>query len=331
MATQTIIIDEAYVSLINEIKQQVKTAQFRAHRVVNTELIKMYWSIGKELLARQQTERWGSRYLEQVSRDLKIEFPNMKGFSTTNLKYMRLFAQEYPDLSIGQQLVDQLSWGHIMYIIHKVRDHNKREWYAQEAIKNGWSRNVLGIMIESDLFARQSEKVKVTNFRSTLPKLQSDMAQQMFKDPYCLEFLDIKESAHERDLENALVDNIRDFLLHLGQGFAFLGSQYKVVVGGDEFFIDMLFFNTELNAHIVIELKTTKLTPADVGQLGFYVTAVDREIKREHHANTIGILLCKSKNEVVAEYSLDASQSPIGISQYELGRALTQHLKMLQQ
>ena len=212
--------------------------------------------------------------------------------------------------------------------MHTFKDDALREWYAQQAIEQGWSRNFLSHMIETELHLSQKEANKITNFKNTLPQITSDMAQAMFKDPYCLEFMGIQAVAHERELENALVDNIRDFLLHLGKGFAFIGNQYKLVVGGDEFFIDMLFFNTELNAYIVIELKTTKFSPADIGQLGFYVKAVDRQIKKDHHGNTIGILLCQSKNEVVAEYSLEASQSPIGISQYELGKALTQHLKI---
>lgn len=323
-----LIIDDDYVSLINDIKQRVKIAQLKAHRAVNTELVKLYWSVGKVLLVGQKTEKWGSKYLEQVSNDLKVEFPNMKGFSRSNLYAMRQFAELYPEGVIVQQAVGQLSWGHICLLIHKVASESVREWYAQQAIEQGWSRNVLNMMVESELHLRQKQAPKLTNFQNTLPAATSDMAQAMLKDPYCFEFLDIQEPAQEKVLEEALVDNIRDFLLHLGKGFSFVGSQYKLIVGGDEFFIDMLFFNTELNGYVVIELKTTKLSPADVGQLGFYITAVDHEIKKEHHANTIRILLCKSKNKMVAEYSLKGSQSPIGISQYELGKALTQHLQM---
>ncbi len=261
------IIDNDYVKLIHDLKQTVRTAQLKAHRAVNTELIRMYWTIGTTLLARQKIEKWGSKYLEQVSIDLKIGFPNMQGFSLRNLKYMRQFSSAYPASEFGQQAVAQLPWGHIIQLIQKVKDATLREWYAQEAIKNGWSRNMLTHMIESELHLRQKEAVKLTNFKNTLPSSTSDMAQAMFQDPYCLEFLNLKEPAQERDLEKSLVNNIRDFLLHLGKGFAFKGSQYKLEVGGDEFFIDMLFFNTDLNAHVVIELKTTKFTPADVGQL----------------------------------------------------------------
>ena len=323
------IIDNDYAKLIHDLKQTVRTAQLKAHRAVNTELIKLYWQIGKALHERQKVEKWGAKYLDQVSNDLKLAFPSMKGFSSTNLKYMRIFAQEYPNLEIGQQAVDQLSWGAIIDLNQRVKDIRIREWYAQQAVREGWSRNVLSMMIKSDLYGRQTEAPKITNFQSTLPALQSDLAQEMFKDPYNFEFLNIEKEAKERDIEEALVSNIRDFLLRLGKGFSFVGNQYKLEVGGDEFFIDMLFFNMKLNCYVVIELKTGRFTPADSGQLNFYLTVVDKEVKEEHHAPTIGILLCETKNEVVAQYSLEKIDSPIGISQYELGEALTQHLKMV--
>ena len=256
-------------------------------------------------------------------------FPGMRGFSTTNLKRMRIYAQQYPDFEIGARAVHQLGWGCIVDLNHKVKSRDIREWYAQQAIKEGWSRNVLSIMIKSDLYARQAETPKISNFKQTLPALQSDMACELFKDPYNFEFLNISKDAKEREIENALVDHIREFLIRLGKGFAFLGNQYKVVVGGDEFFIDMLFFNTKLNCHVVIELKTGKFNPADSGQLNFYTTVIDKEVKEEYHAPTIGILLCETKNKVVAQYSLDKIDSPIGISQYELGEALTQHINMM--
>jgi predicted nuclease of restriction endonuclease-like (RecB) superfamily len=328
MTQQNLIIDEDYVSLINDIKKQVKSAQIKAHRAVNTELITMYWSIGKELLARQKTEKWGSKYLEQVSTDLRMEFSGIHGFSLRNLKYMRQLATAYPNPDFGQQAVAQLPWGHLVVLLEKIKEDDSRNWYAQQTLEQGWSRNVLSMMITSELHKRQDESLKLTNFKKTLPAPSSDMAQAMFKDPFCFEFLNIQKPQNERDIEEALVRNIRDFLLHLGKGFAFIGNQYKIVVGGDEFFIDMLFFNIPLNAYFVIELKTGKYTPADIGQLNFYLTAVDELVKEKHHAQTIGLILCESKNEVVVEYSLKKVESPIGISQYELGKALTQHLKI---
>ena len=328
MEQHNLIIDENYISLINDIKHQVKTAQLKAHRAVNTQLIHLYCAIGKELLTRQKSEQWGSKYLEQVSADLKMEFPGMQGFSKRNLERMINFSECYTTIGFAAQAVPQLPWGHIVLLMQKFSNLELMEWYAQQAIEQGWSRNVLSMMITSELHNRQDETLKLTNFKKTLPAPSSDMAQAMFKDPFCFEFLNIQKPKNERDIEEALVRNIRDFLLHLGKGFAFIGNQYKLVVGGDEFFIDMLFFNIPLNAYFVIELKTGKYTPADLGQLNFYLTAVDELVKEKHHAQTIGLLLCESKNEVVVEYSLKKVESPIGISQYELGKALTQHLKI---
>lgn len=328
---KSLIIDGDYAKLITRLKHSVKIANLKAHRSVNTELINLYWTIGKQLLEQQKVKAWGSKYLEQVSRDMSAAFPGMRGFSTTNLKYMRIFAQEYKDFGISQHPIDQLSWGSIIDLNQKVKNIDIRNWYAEQALQEGWSRNVLNMMIKSDLYARQAEAPKISNFKQTLPALQSDMACELFKDPYNFEFLNISKDAKEREIENALVDHIREFLIRLGKGFAFLGNQYKVIVGGDEFFIDMLFFNTKLNCHVVIELKTGKFNPADSGQLNFYTTVIDKEVKEEHHAPTIGILLCETKNKVVAQYSLDKIDSPIGISQYELGEALTQHINMIRE
>ncbi len=324
------IIDNDYAKLIHDLKQTVRTAQLKAHRAVNTELIKLYWQIGKALHERQKVEKWGAKYLEQVSQDLKVAFPSMRGFSLRNLIRMRQFAILYPE-SITPQAVAQLPWGHVSELMQRIKNSNIREWYAQQAVREGWSRNVLSMMIKSDLYGRQTEAPKITNFQSTLPALQSDLAQEMFKDPYNFEFLNIEKEAKERDIEEALVSNIRDFLLRLGKGFSFVGNQYNLKVGGDEFFIDMLFFNMDLNCYVVIELKTGKFTPADSGQLKFYLTAINKLVKKDHHAPTIGILLCENKNEVVAEFALEGINEPMGISQYELGEALTQHLKILKE
>jgi predicted nuclease of restriction endonuclease-like (RecB) superfamily len=325
----TIIIDTDYAKLIQDLKQAVRGAQLKAHRAVNSELIQLYWKIGKELHERQKVEKWGAKYLEQVSRDLANAFPSMKGLSRRSLELMRQFYSMFTGLEIAKQPISQLAWGSVITLIQKLKNKEVISWYSQEAIKNGWSRNVLSMMIKSDLYARQAEAPKITNFQATLPALQSDMAHELFKDPYNFEFLNLNKAAHERDIEEALVINIRDFLLRLGKGFAFVGNQYKIEVGGDEFFIDMLFFNMDLNCYVVIELKTGKFSPADSGQLKFYLTAVNKLVKKDHHAPTIGILLCENKNEVVAEFALEGVNEPMGISQYELGAALTQHLKMV--
>ena len=235
---------------------------------------------------------------------------------------------EYPKIAIWcNRLLHQLGWGIIIDLNHRVKDKPTREWYAQQALQEGWSRNVLNLMIKQDLYGRQAEAPKITNFKETLPAAQSDMAQQMFKDPYCFEFLTIDKPAHERAIENALVNQIRDFLLELGQGFAFIGNQYQLNVGGDDFYIDCLFYNLKMRCYVVIELKSGKFKPEYSGQLNFYLTAIDREVKAPEDQPTIGILLCETKNEVVAQYAVDGMTKPMGISQYELGEALTARLK----
>jgi predicted nuclease of restriction endonuclease-like (RecB) superfamily len=323
-----LLIDEDYAHLLCDLKHKIKTAQLKAHRAVNTELILLYWSIGKELLQRQKVEAWGSKYLEQISKDLKAEFSNVSGFSERNLMRMRQFASLY-HAEITPQAVAQLPWGHISVLIQKVKDKPARDWYAQQALQQGWSRNVLNMMLKQDLYARQIEAPKITNFRETLPTAQSDMAEQMFKDPYCFEFLTMDKSVHERTIENALINHIRDFLLELGQGFAFIANQYHLTVGGDDFYIDCLFYHLKLRCYVVIELKSGKFKPEYSGQLNFYLTAIDRELKGAGDQPAIGILLCGTKNEIVAQYAVDGMTKPMGISQYELGEALTARIKAL--
>lgn len=322
--------DKSYVSLILELKDRVLKAQLRAHRAVNTELIKLYWEIGKSLSDRQQSEKWGSKYLEQVSKDLKSEFPGMKGFSKRNLEYMRKFYSIFYAVEITQQPAAQLGWSCLMIFIDKKISLETIDWYSKKAIQEGWSRNVLSMMINQDLYARQKLAPKITNFKDTLPKAQSDLACEMFKDPYCFDFLTITKPAGEREIENALINQIRDFLLELGQGFAFVGNQYHLNIGGDDFYIDCLFYNFKLKCFVVIELKTGKFKPEYTGQLNFYLTAIDREVKSIDDNATIGILLCETKNEVIAQYSVDGMTKPMGISQYELSKALTNRLKQVE-
>ena len=318
------------MSLILELKDRVLKAQLRAHRAVNTELIKLYWEIGKSLSDRQQSEKWGSKYLEQVSKDLKAEFPGMKGFSRRNLEYMRKFYSTFSFVEITQQPAAQLGWSYLMIFLDKKMSLETINWYSQKAMQEGWSRNVLSMMIKQDLYARQKLAPKITNFKDTLPAAQSDLACEMFKDPYCFDFLTITATAGERDIENALINQIRDFLLELGQGFAFVGNQYHLNIGGDDFYIDCLFYNFKLKCFVVIELKTGKFKPEYAGQLNFYLTAIDREVKSADDGSTIGILLCETKNEIVAQYSVDGMTKPMGISQYELSKALTNRLKQFE-
>jgi predicted nuclease of restriction endonuclease-like (RecB) superfamily len=256
---------------------------------------------------------------------LKIAFPEMKGFSRTNLLYMRAFAEAYSDEQFVQQAAGQIPWFHNCTIIDKVKDPATREWYIRKTTEHGWSRNILVLQIESGLYKRQGKAV--TNFERTLPAPQSDLARELLKDPYNFDFLILGQDAHERDLERGLTEHIRQFLLELGVGFAFVGSQYHLEVGGDDFYIDLLFYHLRLRAYIVIDLKMKKFTPADAGQMNFYLSAVDDLLRHPDDAPTIGLILCKEKNKVIAEYALRDTRKPIGVSDFHITESLPKELK----
>ncbi len=327
-ATTSLKLDVNYNTFLSEIKNRLKTAQIRAALASNQALIHFYWQLGKELVEKQNSFKWGEKLLEQFSHDMRQEFPEMQGFSITNLKRMRLFTEAYPDFEIGPQLVDQLPWGHIALLIHKIKSPEIRQWYTQQTIEYGWSRAVLAMQIETGLYERQevSEK-KTTNYHLHLPAPQSDLANQILKDPYNFDFLTIQDKARERSIENALINHIKDFLLELGQGFAFVGSQVPLTFGDQEFFIDLLFYHIKLHSFVVIELKTAAFKPEHTGQLGFYLAAVDDQMRQPGDNQSIGILLRQSKNKVVAEYALRSSKMPIGISEYELSNTLPKDLQ----
>jgi len=268
----------------------------------------LYWQIGRDILARQAQAGWGAKVIERLAQDLRAAFPEMKGFSRANLMYMRAFAQAWPDAEIVQQAIGQLPWGHNLVLLTRLKDAPQRLAYAQGAITQGWSRNALNFHIETRLLERTGQAV--TNFDVSLPKPRSDLARQSLKDPYRLDFLGLGREAGEREIENALVKHVTDFLLELGAGFAFVGRQVLLEVGDDEFFIDLLFYHLKLRCYVVIELKGGKFKPEHLGQLGFYLTAVDRQVRSEHDNPTIGLLLCKSKNKVVAEYALGDKTQP---------------------
>lgn len=317
-----------YKTFLQEIKERIKSARLHAVLAVNQELIKFYWETGKAILVKQKTKKWGSKFLDQLSYDLRNEFHEMQGFSKRNLENMRGFASLYPKLEFAKQAVSQLPWGHIVRLIQTIKDNQEREWYAQQTIKNGWSRAVMEMQVESDLYHRQSlNDQKITNYLQHLPKSQSDLAQNMLKDPYKFDFLTIQGKAREREIEAALIAHIRDFLLELGQGFAFVGSQIPLTFDEQEFFIDLLFYHLTLRCYVVIEIKTTKFKPEHTGQLGFYLAAVDDQLKKKHDNRTIGILLCKSKNKIIAEYALRNISAPIGLSEYSISKSLPKELK----
>ncbi|MGC1182731.1 PDDEXK nuclease domain-containing protein [Legionella sp.] len=325
---ESLHLDQNYKHFLSGIKERLQTAQIRAAMAANSELIQFYWELGADLIEKQKSHQWGSGFLEQFSHDMRQAFPEMQGFSVRNLQRIKQFAQLYPDLLITPQAVAQLPWGHVSLLIHAVKDKLTREWYAQQTIKNGWSRSVLEMQIESELYERQAESSKkINNFHRRLPALQSDLANEILKDPYNFDFLTIQGKAHERAIENALISHIRDFLIELGQGFAFVGSQVPLTFDDQEFFVDLLFYHLQLRAFVVIELKAGKFKPEHTGQLGFYMAAVDDLMRKEGDNQTIGIILCKSKHKVVAEYALRNMNAPMGISEYSLSKALPKELK----
>jgi predicted nuclease of restriction endonuclease-like (RecB) superfamily len=315
---------EGYKAWLDELKTRIHQAQQRATLAVNRELVLLYWQIGKDILERQAVKGWGAKVIEQLAQDLHHAFPEMKGFSRANLMYMRAFAQAWSYGEIVQQPVGQLPWGHNLVLLTKLKTSEERLFYAQKSIENNWSRNVLVMQIETQLIQRQG--AAQTNFENSLPKPQSDLARESLKDPYRFDFLSMGHEAQEREIERALVQHVTEFLLELGAGFAFVGKQVPLEVGGDDFYIDLLFYHLKLRCYVVIELKAGDFKPEHLGQLGFYLTAVDRQIKTEQDQPTIGLLLCKSKNKVVAEYALGDKIQPMSIAEYKLEHALPETL-----
>ncbi len=315
-----------YRSFIREIKQRIQSAQIKAAVSVNQELLHLYWDLAERIVAKQQETAWGDRFLGQMSQDLKIEFPEMKGFSRRNLEFMRQWYRFWAAESvIAKQVVSQIPWGHNLVIIGKIKNIEEAVFYVQKTIQNNWSRSVLTHHIEGGLYQREGKAI--TNFETRLPEPQSDLAREMLKDPYNFDFLMLREKHDEQELESALIENVTRFLLELGAGFSYLGRQYKLEVGGDEFFIDLLFYHVQLHCYFVIELKAVKFKPEFAGKLGFYISAVDGILKTERDNPTIGLLICKSKNDVVVEYTLRDIHKPIGVSEYMITQNLPDELK----
>ena len=316
---------EGYADWLADLKSHIHSAQQRATLAVNRELVLLYWQIGRDILTRQSVQGWGAKVIERLAQDLRVAFPDMKGFSPRNLKYMRAFAQAWPEAEFVQQAAAQLPWFHLCTLLDKLKTREERDWYLAQTVKHNWSRNILGMQIETRLLERSGKAV--TNFEFSLPKPQSDLARQSLKDPYRFDFLGLTDKAQEREIENALVKHVTEFLLELGAGFAFVGRQVLLDVGGDEFFIDLLFYHLKLRCYVVIELKAGKFKPEHLGQLGFYLTAVDAQIKHPQDGPTIGLLLCRSQNKVVAEYALRNNAQPLGVAEYQLLESLPAELQ----
>ena len=320
-----ISLNSDYKVLLTELKSKIKGARLKAALAINYEVIALYWHIGKQIIERKS---WGSKLIEALSQDLRNAFPETSGFSIRNLQRMRQFAANYPDFKIVPQAVAQLPWGHISLLIHKVKDEAIRLWYAEQTIEQGWSRPTLENQLRNDLYQRQAvTSSKASNYLTRLPSPQSILAQELLKQPYNFDFLGLHDEAAERDIEHASIQHITKFMLELGKGFAFVGSQVPITIGEDEFFIDMLFYNLHLRCFTVVEFKATKFKPEHAGQLNFYLSAVDDLMKHGSDNPTIGLLLCKSRNKVVAEYALRGVQKPIGISEYDLTRAIPENFK----
>lgn len=304
-----------YLATIQEIKAEIQKAQYKATVKVNNELLLLYYHIGPAI---NRHKVWGNKFIENLSRDLRLEYPDAKGYSERNLNYMAKFAERFPEEEILQEVLAKLSWYHVVTLMDKVKERSVLLWYAQQSVENGWSRNVLVHQIESNLYARQATADKISNFENRLPAPQSELATQMMKDPYIFDFIPFKADMLERDIENAMVAEVTKLLLELGAGFAFLGNQYHLNVGGEDFYLDLLFYNLKLRCYVVIELKTGEFKPEYAGKLNFYLTAVDNILKTEQDTPTIGLLLCKGKNDLIAEYALRDINKPIGVSEYRI-------------
>lgn len=376
-------LDNEYKNWLSELKLKIRSAQMKAAIAVNKELILFYWDLGNMLSDKIKTSNWGDKVLENVSKDLKNEFPEMKGFSVTNLKYCKLFYEYFqisPQLgdqlnsikntisqqavdqlqdtehqeniksqhavdqieneqtinrsqavnqnrnfSIIEQLVAQIPWGHIIIIIAKIKDTKEAIFYIHKTKENNWSRDVLSLQIKSNLYQRQG--TAINNFSSTLPEPFSDLARQTLKDPYVFDFLQLTEGYKERDIENQLVNHIKKFLLELGKGFAFVGQQYHLEVASKDYYIDLLFYHIKLKCYVVIELKNTAFIPEYAGKLNFYLSAVDSILKEIDDKPTIGILLCREKNNIEAEFALRDINKPMGVSEFDLTNMLPDNLK----
>ncbi len=318
-------LEPDYKSWIGELKLKIRSTQIKAAIAVNSTLIQFYWELGKMISEKQSQTTWGDKLLEQISKDLKDEFPDMQGFSVRNLKYCRLFYNFYKDFTIGQQPVAQLPWSHNILIFTKSNSEKEAQFYIQQTIENNWSRDILGLQIKNKLFERQGKSI--TNFKTTLREPYSDLAEQTLKDPYVFDFITITSRVKERDIENQLIEHIKKFLLELGKGFAFVGQQYHIEIAENDYFMDLLFYHIKLKCYVVVEIKNRKFIPEDAGKLNFYLSAVDSLLKDENDKQSIGLLLCRDKNNIEAEFALRDMNKPIGISEFQLTEIIPEDLK----
>ncbi|MDO9537971.1 MAG: PDDEXK nuclease domain-containing protein [Thermoplasmata archaeon] len=335
---EKLAMPDQYPELLREVKSCIRSSRSRAMLAANKELVQMYGEIGRLIVERQRDKGWGSSIVERLASDIQSEFPGIKGFSQQNIWHMRSFylawaggTENLPQV-VGEsvpeylpQVVGEIPWGHNLLLLSKLKKSSERIWYAHKTVENGWSRAVLTAQIESNLYGREGQAI--TNFEKTLPSPQSDLARQTLKDPYIFDFLTLPERAVERDLENALIDNITQFLLELGVGFAFLGRQRQIEVEGEDFYIDLLFYHIPLRSYVVIDLKMEKFKPEHAGKMNFYLAAIDAQLRGKGDAPSIGIILCKEKKRMIVEYALSATNRPVGVAEWTLTHKLPEHLR----
>jgi predicted nuclease of restriction endonuclease-like (RecB) superfamily len=345
----SLLLPPGYGELLEDLKDRIQRSRLRAALSANGELIRLYWEIGRAIAIRQEREGWGSKIVDRLAGDLQKAFPGKAGFSRTNVHRVRAFYLAYSQEltivppAVGQlsdpsspilaeadgvhlpQLMAEIPWSHNLVLLEKLKDPNQRVWYARKTLQHGWSRAVLIHQIERDLFAREGQAIN--NFPQTLPALQSDLAQQTLKDPYVFDFLDLAEQARERELQRGLLEHLRDFMVELGVGFAFVGSQHHLEVEGQDYYLDLLFYHLRLRAFVVIDLKVEEFKPEFAGKMNFYLSALDDRYRHQHDEPSIGIILCKARNEITVEYALRDSRKPIGVSEYRLTKALPKELE----
>ncbi len=332
-----LLANKEYLNWLKSVKAKVSVARVKAALAANKELIHFYFDLGKMICEQQQKATWGDKLLTQLAKDLSSEFADMKGFSLTNLKYCKQFYQFYQSVigqqtvdqtakfDFGQHIVDQIPWGHNILIFTKSKGLQEAQFYLKETLQNNWSREALALQIKSELYKRSGKAI--SNFQQTLPKPTADLAQQYLKDPYVFDFVALAKKHNERDIENQLIQHISKFLLELGKGFAFMGRQYHLEIADKDYYIDLLFYHVVLKAYVVIELKNTAFIPEYAGKLNFYLSAVDSLLKREDDKPTLGILLCRDKNNLEAEFALRDINKPMGVSEFQLTEILPEHLK----
>src|SRR3984885_8546234 len=306
---------DGYLAWLADLKTRIRAARLRASLAVNSELIGLYWRIGRDILERQDAHGWGAKVVDRLAADFKSEFPDARGFSRVNLLYMRAFAEAWPEEEIVQRVVGRLPWGQNIELLG-VKDPTARRWYAEAALDRGWSRPVLATQIDTQLYARQGQAV--TNFARVLPPETSDLAQQVLKDPYQFDFLTLGQAARERDVERALIARIKDLLLELGKGFAFIANQHHLSIGDQDFYVDLLFYHRKLRCLVAVDLKIGPFVPEHAGKMNFYLAALDDHDREPGDNPSIGLILCRDRNRVVVEYALRGVDAPIGVARYQL-------------